>query len=180
MKYNKVPTDLLDTMAIGSGIIVKEFDIESQTVTGEPLCSTGGGISFTYTPNYMDLGEGIDNLGTNLKGLKTINGETVTISGTAMNGNADFLQYLVNGETTTGKITPKSDIEDVDYKDLWFVVDYGANGTLAILIKNALSTGGLQIQSVNKDKGTFAYTFTGHRALGDLKPPFELYVKEGE
>ena len=45
---------------------------------------------------------------------------------------------------------------------------------------NALSTGGFQIQSTDKAKGQFAFSFTGHYSMDDQsRVPFEIFVKAG-
>ena len=46
---------------------------------------------------------------------------------------------------------------------------------------NALSTGGFQIQSTDKDKGKFAFEFTGHFSMANTDlVPYELYIRSDE
>ena len=46
---------------------------------------------------------------------------------------------------------------------------------------NALNTGGFQIQSTDRGKGQFAFTFTGHYSLANQDVvPYEIYIKVGE
>ena len=75
---------------------------------------------------------------------------------------------------------------DADFSDLWWVGDYsdktGATngGYVAVHMLNALSTGGFQIQSGNREKGQFSFEFTGHYSLTDQTVvPFEVYIKAG-
>ena len=106
---------------------------------------------------------------------------TVTPSSAAlMAGAADA------DKTDTTKITPRNDVADTDFKDIWWVGDYsdknGATngGFVAIHMLNSLSTGGFQIQSTNKGKGQFAFEFTGHYSIVDQnKVPYEVFVKAG-
>jgi hypothetical protein len=90
-------------------------------------------------------------------------------------------------DVATDKITPRNDLADTDFDDLWWVGDYsdknGATkgGYVAIHMMNTLSTGGFQIQSTDKEKGEFAFEFTAHfsNAAQDVVP-FEVYVHAGE
>jgi hypothetical protein len=45
---------------------------------------------------------------------------------------------------------------------------------------NALSTGGFQIQTADKEKGQFSFEFTGHYSKDSADTvPFEIYIKAG-
>ena len=70
--------------------------------------------------------------------------------------------------------------------DLWWVGDYsdknGATngGFVAIHVRNALNTGGFQLQSGDKSKGQFAFEFTGHYSIeAQDVVPYEVYIKAG-
>ena len=83
-------------------------------------------------------------------------------------------------------IVPRNDVLDEDFEDIWFVGDYsdqntGASaGFIAIHLMNALNTGGFQIQTTDKEKGQFAFEFTGHYSMAAQDTvPYELYVKAG-
>ena len=53
-------------------------------------------------------------------------------------------------------------------------------GFCAIHLINALNTGGFQIQSGDKAKGQFAFTFTGHYSMDAQDTvPYEIYIKQG-
>jgi hypothetical protein len=82
------------------------------------------------------------------------------------------------------KIIPRKDVLLTDFSDLWWIGDYsdvntGDNaGFCAIHMLNALNTGGFQIQSNDKGKGNFAFTFTGHVSMNAQDVvPFEIYIK---
>ena len=83
-------------------------------------------------------------------------------------------------------IVPRNDLSQADFADLWLVADYSDKnndldgGYCAIHLLNALSTGGFQIQTTDRAKGQFAFTFTGHYSIAAQSVvPFELYVKAG-
>ena len=149
-----------------------------------------GGVNFTATPEYTDFGDDIDNCPKNMKELKRLDNWTVEMSGTYLTVNTTVAKALVgaadiDGSDTT-KIVPRNDIVDADFSDIWWVGDYsdknGATngGYMAIHLINALSTGGFQLQSGDKAKGQFAFTYTAHYSNTDPdKVPFEIYVKAG-
>ena len=69
---------------------------------------------------------------------------------------------------------------------MWWIGDYsdkntGANaGFVAIHLMNALNTGGFQIQSTDKAKGIFDFTFTGHYSIDEPDTvPYEVFIKTG-
>lgn len=89
---------------------------------------------------------------------------------------------------STAKITPRNDLSQSDFIDkLWFAGDYSdktgdtKGGNMAIKLINVLSTGGFQIQTTDRAKGKFAFTFTGHYSIVDTSiVPFEIYMTAGE
>ena len=77
-------------------------------------------------------------------------------------------------------------MKDTDFTDVWLVGDYsdqnGAQhgGYLAIHLRNALSSGGFRIESGDRAKGQFDFTYLAHYALSQPDSvPFELYIKAG-
>jgi hypothetical protein len=71
---------------------------------------------------------------------------------------------------------PRRDLKQSDFKDVWWVGDKANGGAYAIKLKNALSTGGLSIQSTKNGKGTNAMTLTGHFSLDNQDDvPMEIY-----
>ena len=90
------------------------------------------------------------------------------------------------GTTDTTKVTPRNDLKDADFDDIWLVGDYSDKngetngGFIAIKLLNALSTGGFQLKTADKSKGQFAFEFTGHYSMSAQDTvPFEIYIKAG-
>lgn len=190
-KFTRVKEDAFQTMQLNAGILLDDFDPSSGTFDDENILgATSGGTNFTATPEYEDFGEDVDNCPINMKEFKQITSIEVLMSGTFVTVTATLAQRLVgaadiaSGDNT--KIVPRNTLKDTDFKDLWWVGDYsdknGATngGFVAIHMLNSLSTGGFQIQSGNREKGQFAYEFTGHYSLANQdQVPFEVYVKAG-
>lgn len=191
MKFTKIPANTFKELQLNAGVLVSEFMPSSGTVTASNIIgATSGGVNFTATPEYTDFGDDIDNCPKNMKELKRLDNWTVEMSGTYLTVNTTVAKALVGAADIDGsdntKIVPRNDVVDADFSDIWWVGDYsdknGATngGYMAIHLINALSTGGFQLQSGDKAKGQFAFTYTAHYSNTDPdKVPFEIYVKAG-
>lgn len=192
MKYTKIPTDTFKNLQLNAGVLLESFDVETQTLAaGSIVGATSGGVSFTAVPSFNDFGEDIDNCPKNMKEMKKLDSWEAKMSGTFASVSKSLAKTLVGAADLAGsKITPRNDLADADFTDLWWVGDYsevnedgtstGKAGFIAIHLLNSLSTGGFSIQSSDKGKGQFEFEFTGHYSMEDQdKVPFELYVQEG-
>lgn len=188
MKYKKIPQNTFQTIQMNAGVLLSEFDPSTPTVAdAKILGATTGGLNFTATPSFVDFGEDIDNCPKNTLQLKQLDDWEVTASGTFVTISADLAERLTAAADVSGdKITPRSNITLTDFKDLWIVGDYsdktGATngGFVAIHMMNTLSTGGFQMQTSDKAKGQFAFTFTAHFSMDAQDTvPFEIYVHTG-
>lgn len=191
MKFTKIPSDAFQKLQINAGILTTDFTPATGTIgAAGQIGATTGGVSFTATPTYSDYGEDIDNCPKNMKELKKLESWEATISGTFVNADTAIAKMLVGaadiGTSDTTKITPRNDVLDSDFETIWLVGDYSDKngetngGFIAIKLINALSTGGFQIQTADKAKGQFAFTFTGHYSMAAQDtPPFEIYIKAG-
>ena len=191
MKFTKIPSDAFQKLQINAGILTTDFTPATGTI-GESgqIGATTGGINFTATPTYTDFGEDIDNCPKNMKELKRLESWEVKMAGTFVNASTAIAKSLCGAAdidtTDTTKITPRNDIKDADFDDIWLVGDYSDKngdtngGFIAIHMLNALSTGGFQMQTADKAKGQFAFEFTGHYSMSAQDTaPFEIYIKAG-
>lgn len=99
---------------------------------------------------------------------------------------ASLSTYYEATATSPDKLTPRADLNQSDFSDVWWVGDYSdknsgeSGGFVAVHVINSLSTGGFQIQSGDKSKTQFAYEFTGHYSAYDPETvPFEVYIMMG-
>ena len=191
MKFTNIPSDAFQKLQINAGILTTDFTPSTGAIgSAGQIGATTGGVSFSATPTYSDYGEDIDNCPKNMKELKKLESWEATISGTFVNADTAIAKMLVGaadiGTSDTTKITPRNDVLDSDFETIWLVGDYSDKngekngGFIAIKLINALSTGGFQIQTADKAKGQFAFTFTGHYSMdAQDTPPFEIYIKAG-
>lgn len=191
MKFTKIPFDAFQKLQINAGILTTDFTPATGTI-GEAgqIGATTGGVNFTATPTYSDFGEDIDNCPKNMKELKKLDSWEVKMTGTFVNADTAIAKRLCGaadiGTTDATKVTPRNDLKDADFADIWLVGDYSDKngetngGFIAIKLLNALSTGGFQLQTADKSKGQFAFEFTGHYSMSaqDIVP-FEIYIKAG-
>lgn len=190
MKFTKMPSDAFEKLQLNAGILVDSFTPNTQVI-GKILGATSSGITGTFTPEFKDYGEDLDNCPKNVLELKKLTKWEAKLSGTFKSVDTDLAQMLIgasdiDSEDTT-KIVPRADLLTTDFKDVWWVGDYsdvntGDNaGFIAIHLMNALSTGGFSIKSNNEGKGEMAFEFTGHYSMEEQeKVPFEIYIKAGE
>ena len=188
MKFTQVAADTFSKLQLNAGVLLTEFDPSTATLDRDKIFgATGGGVSFSASPEYVDFGEDIDNVPANTKELKKLDSVTATMSGTFKAADTRLAKRLIGAadiDDSTGKVTPRVDLLSGDFADVWWVGDYsdvntGDNaGFMAIHLINALNTGGFSIQSNDKGKGDFAFEFTGHYSMSNIDVvPYELYIK---
>ena len=191
MKFTKIPSDAFQKLQINAGILTTDFTPATGTI-GESgqIGATTGGVNFTATPTYSDFGEDIDNCPKNMKELKKLDSWEAKMTGTFVNADTAIAKLLCGaadiGSPDTTKVTPRNDLKDADFDDIWLVGDYSDKngetngGFIAIKLINVLSTGGFQLQTSDKAKGQFAFEFTGHYSMSAQDTvPFEIYIKAG-
>lgn len=191
MKFTKIPSDAFQKLQINAGILTTDFTPATGTI-GEAgqIGATTGGVNFTATPTYSDFGADIDNCPKNMKELKNLDSWEAKMTGTFVNADTAIAKRLCGaadiGTTDTTKVTPRNNLADADFDDIWLVGDYSDKngktngGFIAIKLLNALSTGGFQLKTADKAKGQFAFEFTGHYSMSAQDTvPFEIYIKAG-
>lgn len=191
MKFTRIPADTFKTLQMNAGVLATTFVPATGTLDAEAqIGATSGGINFTATPTYSDFGEDIDNCPKNTKELKRLDEWEVTMSGTFVVADTAIAKLLIGAADIdtqdATKVTPRNDLADADFGDIWFIGDYSDKngetngGFIAIKLINALSTGGFQLQTSDKAKGQFSFTFTGHYSIAAQGTvPFEIYIKSG-
>ena len=188
MRYTKIPETTFEKLQLNAGILLTEFDTENGSFEDTAIIgATTGGISFSAVPTYSDYGEDIDNCPKNTKELKKIEDWTIGMSGSFITADANSVKRQLGAADVDGeKITPRTDLLDEDFDDLWWVGDYSdenseeSGGFVAIHMMNTLSTGGFSLQTGDKTKGSFAFDFTAHYSITEQDVvPFEVFVKAG-
>lgn len=193
-KYTKIPENTFKELQLNAGMLLSNFTPETATVQETDIMgATSGGVNFTATPSYTDFGDDIDNCPKNMAELKKLDTWDIKMSGTFVGVGKTLASSLVGpADVTAGqtkkpdKIVPRNDLKSSDFKDIWWVGDYSdvntgdSAGFIAIHMMKTLSTGGFEIQSADKAKGTFAFEYTAHFSMSSQDVvPFEIYILGG-
>lgn len=191
MRFTKIPETTFSEIQLNAGVLLADFNpADGSFELTDIIGATTGGVSFADSMTFTDFGEDIDNCPANMKELKQLDTHEVTMSGTFVTVTAETVKTLIgvadiaSGDAT--KVVPRNDLLDTDFTNIWWVGDYSdkngetKGGYIAIHLLNALNTGGFQIQSTDKGKGQFAFSFMGHYSMSAQDTvPYEVYVKAG-
>ena len=184
--FTIIPENTFKELQTDAGVILRNFDPASPVVPDDDdiICATTGGINPTCVPTYEDWGADIDNCPENTKELKRINGWACGLGFTALGISPEAIRVALGAadvDAINGKITPRADLKDTDFSDIWWVGDRSDGGLVAVCLKNALSTGGFSLQTSKNGKGQISVSLTGHVSIKDQKTvPMEFYSIAGE
>ena len=184
-RFTVIANDAFDALQVDAGVLLTSFDPSNpyQTPQSEDiLATTTGGVNPTCAPTYSDYGEDVDNVPNNMMEFKHLDGWEAAMAFSSIKFNAANTKWALGAADTelldngVTKIKPRRDVSLSDFADLWWVGDKANGGAYAIKLLNALSTGGLNIQSTKNGKGTNQITVTGHVSIDaqDVMP-MEIY-----
>ena len=190
MKYTQIPATTFQNIQLNAGILVDDFN-PATGIIGNLIGATTGGLQFQDNVSYTDFGDDIDNCPKNCKELKKLDKHEAKLSGTFVTVTAATAKMLAGpadiDSNDSTHIIPRNDLEQTDFKHIWWIGDYsdvntGSNaGFCAIKLKNALNTGGFQIKSTDRAKGQFAVDFMGHYSMANQdEVPYDVYIRQGE
>lgn len=171
-KFTVIPSNTFPGLQMDAGVLLKTFNPETGDAPKDEdiICATTGGINPTCVPTYSDLGEDVDNCPTNMKELKHLDGWECKMAFTSLGTSAELIRMALGAadiNATTGAITPRRDLLQTDFSDVWWVGDKANGGYVAIQLKNALSTAGFSLQTTKNGKGQVSVELTGHVSIND-------------
>lgn len=179
-KFTVIPQDTFEGLQLDAGVLLKKFDPGTGNFEDADLiCATTGGINPSCVPTYSDFAEDVDNAPTNLLEFKHLDGWECKMGFTSLGTSAESIRLALGAadiDTTTGKITPRRNIKQTDFSDVWWVGDRADGGMVAIRLINALSTGGFSLQTTKNGKGQVSMELTGHVSIKQQDTmPMEFY-----
>jgi hypothetical protein len=184
-RFTQIAEDAFDTLQLDAGVLLSTFDPANpaKPKSEDIIATTTGGINPVCEPTYSDFGEDVDNVPNNMMEFKHLDGWNCTMSFTSLKFNsANTKRALGAADTTTEtgytKIVPRRNLKTdlSDFSDVWWVGDKANGGAFAVCLKNALSTGGMNIQTTKNGKGTSSVTLTGHVSIKNQDVmPMEFY-----
>lgn len=169
-KFTTIPQNTFESLQLDAGVILKRFNPANPVAPADEdiVCATTGGINASCVPTYSDLGEDVDNCPVNMKELKHLDSWECKIGFTSLGTSAEGIRLALGAadiNATTGAITPRRDLKQSDFTDIWWVGDRADGGLVAVQLKNALSTAGFTLQTTKSGKGTTAVELTGHVSI---------------
>ena len=178
-KFTKIPSATFQSLQLDAGVLLKNFDPETAAEPADEdiITATTGGINATCVPTYSDLGEDGDNVPINMKDLKHLDSWECKISTTGIGTSPELIRYALGAADVDGnKITPRRDLKQTDFANIWWVGDRADGGMVAVKLMNALSTGGLSLQTTKNGKGQVSIELTGHVSINAQDTmPMEWY-----
>lgn len=183
-RFSKISQGAFDEFQVDAGVLLKNFDASSPALVDENIiCATTGGINPTCVPTYSDWGEDVDNCPNGMMELMHLDGWETTLGFTALNTTPEVIRMALGAadvEASSGKITPRRNLKDTDFADVWWVGDRSDGGLVAIRLINALATSGFSLQTTKNGKGQISVTLAGHVSITDQDTvPMEFYVQKG-
>lgn len=180
--FTVIPQSTFEELQLDAGVLLNTFDPSAPAAPEDTaiICATTGGINASCVPTFSDMGEDVDNCSANMMELKKLESWECKLSFTALGTSPEAIKLALGaadiGSPDTTKVTPRRDLKQTDFKDIWWVGDRADGGMVAICLKNALSTGGFTLQTTKNGKGQVSVELTGHVSIDaqDVMP-MEFY-----
>lgn len=166
--FTVIPQATFEEMQLDAGVLLSDFNPSNPSEPDDEdiICATTGGITASCVPTFSDLGEDVDNCPANMMELKHLDSWECTLGFTSLGVSPNNIKLALGVADISGtKITPRRDLDQNDFTDLWWVGDRADGGFVAIQLKNALSTGGFSLTTAKAGKGQVAVTLTGHVSI---------------
>lgn len=183
-KFTVIPQSTFSEMQMDAGVLLKKFNPKTAEAPEDDdiICATTGGIQADCKPTFSDLGEDVDNCPVNMKELKHLDSWECTLGFTSLGVSPESIQLALgcaDVNDTDSSITPRADLKQADFTEVWWVGDRADGGMVAIQLMNALSTDGFSLKTEKSGKGQISVTLTGHVSINDQKTiPMKFYSAE--
>lgn len=184
-KFTVIPENTFKAMQLDAGVLLKTFTPSAATAPADEaiICATTGGITVSCTPTYTDLGADVDNCPNDMKELKKLSGWSCKMSFTSLGTSTEAIKLALGAAdidtSDETKVTPRRDLKQEDFRDLWWVGDRADGGAVAVQLKNALSTGGFSLKTTKDGKGNTSVELTGHVSINAQDTmPMDFYSIE--
>lgn len=167
-KFTVIPQSTFENLQLNAGVLLKTFDPAKVAAPKDTdiICPTTGGINASCVPTYSDMGEDVDNCPTNMMELKHLDGWECKMSFTSLGADVNGIKLALGAaDVADNKVTPRRDLKQTDFTEIWWVGDRADGGCVAIQLKNALSTGGFSLQTSKSGKGQTSVELTGHVSI---------------
>lgn len=179
--WSVITEDDFNEMQFDSGFIVKNFNPATFTAPSHSdiVDVTSGNIGFSLSPTLVDLGSDVNNLHGVFKELQYLSqwsGAQLTYTSLGFSP-AKYKRNLGAADISGNKVTPRMYLSNNDFENIAWVGKLVGGGFAAIVLKNAMSTGGVSISTSKDGKGTNSVTMTGFMSISAQNTvPAEFYA----
>lgn len=178
--FTRVSQDAFEKIQMDAGILVKNFDPANPwNINDEDIiCVTTGGINVQCIPQYSDMFEDVDNAPNNTMEGKHLDSQDCKMSTTCVNVDAQTIKMALGAaDMAGGRVVPRRSLKQSDFGNVAWIGDLANGGGAAAVLSNALSTGGLNLQTSKNNKGQLQIELTGHYSIKAInKVPMDFYV----
>lgn len=182
-KFTKIPQNTFEGLQLDAGILLRNFDpaTGAEPTDEDIICATTGGITVSCAATYSDQGEDVDNCPNNMMELKKLDGWDCRMSFTSLGMSPELIRLSLGAaDIAADKITPRRNLKQTDFSDLWWVGDKADGGFAAVKLMNALSNSGFSLKTTKNGKGQVSVELMGHVSLDAQDVvPMEFYSTEG-
>lgn len=182
MTYSKITKAQFNEMQFNAGVLVRSFDMDSPAITDEDIvCATTGGFSIAIEPSYEDTGSGVYMMPPETAEMLIVTGYSVEAEFTAISVKGNTIKWMLGAADGTSTITPRNEIHDEDFADLWWIGDRVDGGLVCVKLINALSDEGVELQTTPKGFGEISVHLSAHTSFetDDIDTiPVEIYSVE--
>lgn len=180
-KFTQIPQNTFEGLQLDAGMLLKTFDPETGDAPADEdiICATTGGITASCVAAYSDMGEDVDNCPNNMMELMQLDSWDCKLAFTSLGTSPESIRLALGAadiDAAASKITPRSELKQTDFADVWWVGDRADGGLVAVCLKNALSTGGFSLKTTKNGKGQVSVELTGHVSIkAQDVVPMEFY-----
>jgi len=184
-KFTQIPQSTFEEMQLDAGMLLKTFDPATGAAPKDEdiICATTGGITVSCVPTYSDMGADVDNCPANMMELMQLDSWACKMAFTSLGSSPESIRLALGAadvDSANSKITPRSELKQTDFSDVWWVGDRADGGMVAVCLKNALSTGGFSLKTAKNGKGQTSVELSGHVSIKNQSVvPMEFYSKAG-
>lgn len=182
MTYTKLTKSQFDEMQFNAGVLVRSFSMNDPAIQDEDIvCATTGGFSLAIELSYEDTGSGVYMMPPETAEMMAVTDCTVEAEFTAISVKGNTIKWMLGAADGTSTITPRNELNDEDFTDLWWLGDRVDGGLVCVKLINALSDEGFELQSTPKGFGEISVHLTAHSSFesDDMDTiPVEIYSVE--
>ena len=135
------------------------------------LATTTGGHHLTHETPMNDLGEGVDNCPEGVMELMEKAGDNISLEYTSITFNPENIVMSIGAADTVLKSTgathiyPRNNLKLSDFRDLICLYPMTGGAMCGAILKNVLTSNGLDIQTNKGERGTHSVTLVPHVSI---------------